>query len=1132
MNTQLIFDAKTVRLSGSNLIEASAGTGKTYSIAILALRLLLEQAIPLPQILMVTFTKAAVAELQERVALFIRKAHKASLQQSIDDNTIEQIVQQAVQQTDANTVTQRLQDALLLLDEQNIMTIHSFCQQTLTEFAFETKQQFGVEMFTEVSTLIELALNDYWRKYITTLPQNLLELLGYSTLRSELLKIITEHYNGKHYHAYHFEEESKDIKLSKADYDILLQEVQAIALAQEQLAIESFQENYQDIEAICTQSKAKNKPEFIAALQEAKSFIQLVNSYDNVLTKKLPEAFKKSVLTAGSYIQNAAAITTQLFKSKLIVKAIAIVTKQVEEMMLQQNYLSYNHLIQNLAKALTQTPNPKLEKALQDKYRAVFVDEFQDTDKEQYQIFNTAFGANTTLFYIGDPKQSIYAWRKADLHTYLLAKDQVDHVYEMNINFRSSTPYIAAMNTFFLPEQKFDTFYFLNDTDSINYTPVDSPENNSKGYFSQQGKIDNGIDIIQESKKEHVYQALATQVQQLLQHDDYTLVQKDKSRRIQPNDIGILVRTNSEGKMIKSYLSHLGIQAVVINDARILQTKEALELVYILEAMLNTTTSNIHRALLTSILGVPLEDIKSTNKEALTDCFQSYRVQCQKEGIFSAFAAISKDWNIQQRFINSMNERGLTNFLQLQELLGQIEYRKELNLQEIATWLLKGTNGMATEGDEYEVRLESDEEAVKIVTIHKSKGLEYNIVLSPSLDLTIPTRHAFCNFRNQEGEYITKEALLMTAEEKEWYTIQQEQENRRLLYVAITRAVYKSYVYQITHHYYKHTGLSTIVNILKNQPTKDITVYNGSDIEINNTNPTIQLEQNLYLTHSPIQIEALPWRDLNWQRLSYSKISVHGTILAKEKSSEFDDDYDAFIFSQLKFGAHTGNLLHQIFEDIDFAQSDWWDATITNVLKQYAPNASVDFFNHIRTLVHHVLHTNIDINKINFQLSAIPFYKRIPELEFDFPIQGFHAGALERLQSSDKSIAVNTQYRDIQGIMNGKIDLFFEYQGRYYILDWKSNYLGHRLEDYNKDALLQSMNDNNYHLQYLIYTVAVKKYLEQRLENFDYEKHFGGVIYLFIRGIRHETSSGIFTARPSLNKIQSIERILLQPFIM
>jgi exodeoxyribonuclease V beta subunit len=274
----LPFDALKAELNGSNLIEASAGTGKTYSIAILALRLILEKNISVEKILMVTFTKAAVAELHERVRLFIRLAQRASQGHAIPDSTIAAMVESAIQLEGALTIQERLSDAVLLLDEIAIMTIHSFCQQTLNEFAFETNQLFGAEMFTDLDGVVEQEVNEFWRVHISTMDVEVLYLLGYEELRQDIRAIIKEQLEGKHYSEYDADVTYTIEDISIQKYKALEALVQEESLKHEERVLQAFHKYKDQIAEICHASKARNKKDYIAYLDDAAAFIALLNN--------------------------------------------------------------------------------------------------------------------------------------------------------------------------------------------------------------------------------------------------------------------------------------------------------------------------------------------------------------------------------------------------------------------------------------------------------------------------------------------------------------------------------------------------------------------------------------------------------------------------------------------------------------------------------------------------------------------------------------------------------------------------------------------------------------------------------------------------------------------------------------
>ncbi|HJT74329.1 MAG TPA: UvrD-helicase domain-containing protein, partial [Chitinophaga sp.] len=444
------FDAATVPLQDSNLIEASAGTGKTYSIAILVLRLVLEKGLSVKDILMVTFTKAAVAELEERVRLFIRTAHKVTLGHEIRDANIFRIVEEAVDRAGIEQVRQQLKDAVLFLDETSVLTIHSFCQKTLNEFAFETDQLFGAEMIQDTKALISEEVQKFWRKYVTTLHAELLEKIWEPDLMTSITMAMEEHMGGKRYYAY---QPGRDYSITGKEQGQWLQQLD---LAEEKkgrteaVLLDYVEDKKEEIKAIC-EKNTHAKKNLLPYIDEPEKFISTLIEKKSAayVTKLFPEVLELVAKTEAADEERKEIV--QQVISRLYCLAIEVITAGVRGYKKRNNLLSYDDMITNLHNALVEKDNSRLVSVMQEKYKAVFVDEFQDTDRLQYEIFEKAFGTGSILFYIGDPKQSIYAWRKADIFTYFKARASVQHVYGMNRNFRSSALFIEAMNKFFLP---------------------------------------------------------------------------------------------------------------------------------------------------------------------------------------------------------------------------------------------------------------------------------------------------------------------------------------------------------------------------------------------------------------------------------------------------------------------------------------------------------------------------------------------------------------------------------------------------------------------------------------------------------------------------------------------------------
>ena len=1127
------FDAKSVPLSESNLIEASAGTGKTYSIALLVLRLILEKRVPVKDILMVTFTKAAVAELKDRIRLFIRDAYKVSLLQEIEDDNIMTLVIQAIETSDVQTVNHLLRDAVLLLDEISVLTIHSFCQQVLNEYAFETDQLFGAQMVPDMSPIVEKELNKFWRRQITTLHPALLQRLWSEGMRTRMQKILQEHMSGRKYLGY---DETTDYSVSSQLQDDWMKGY--TRLCEENDAAKKVTEEYiyQHQADIATAAKKNHnaKKAFEPLLPDAAAFIQALKEKKN--GSKPPAYIHELFGDIIELIVKQEALETAIddylntIHHWLTCFAISKVVTGVHAYMSRNNMLGYDDLIVNLHKALVQRDNPTLVERMREKYKAVFIDEFQDTDRQQYEIFNTAFGTDTILFYIGDPKQSIYAWRKADIYTYFEARNSVQHLYSMNHNFRSSATMIQAMNTFFKPTPDFDTFCFSNQQDSIDYIDVESPEEQRKGLLYHGEQQETPITIYESKTKQEIPNGVAAQVTQLLVDPAFRITKPNgSSRSVTPEDIGILVRTGKEGLDVKNELAKYGIPAVLIDEVKVFNTPEAIEIFYLLEAIESPERSTINRSLLSPLTGFSVDDMLHLDDEVVYACFMKYRELFDKDGVYAALMAFLADFNVRTTLLKIRNENGeriLTNLLQLTEIVHQVQSRRNLSLRDLISWLKRGIDGMDIPGDEFAQRMESDESAVKIVTIHKSKGLEYNIVLAPYLDFTERKNDDFVSFRDPvSGEYYSAEQGRQSEEQLQAYRDQQEQENRRLVYVAITRSVYKCYIYNNQRE--SKSTLKVFVNELRKIVTPDIQLLEQLPEMPDERYKEQQLPQRQAKRSGEVYFHL---EQENWRKMSYTMLSSKQEHKNLPYTETLTDPYDQFIFNTLKRGAKTGNLLHFIFENISFTDDTKWEYWVQTAIDRYVPGQEEVYKPMLLQLIQHVVGVQLGVGESHFSLSSIGWEKRLAEFEFDFPVGLFQPQVLQQL--SDENVSINVRrfsdysQQELEGIMNGKVDLFFEHKGKFFVLDWKSNYLGPDIESYNSGALGAEMNNNNYHLQYLVYTLAVKKYLGTRLPHFDYDRHFGGVIYLFLRGIRQESTTGIFTVKPARATIEEMERLL------
>ena len=695
----------------------------------------------------------------------------------------------------------------------------------------------------------------------------------------------------------------------------------------------------------------------------------------------------------------------------------------------------------------------------------------------------------------------------------------------MNTNYRSSNNFIEAMNQFFLPEEGFDTFCFSAESGEVDYIKVEPPVSTLKGELYKNKVPDIPITVYANPNNGSIIQTVAAQIAQLLDSEQYTIEEKGASRKIRPSDIGILVRMNGQAADLKQLLSRLGVPAVTIDDTKLFQSNEAVNMQYLLAAVIDINASNINRALLSPLTGFTVAAILGMDDELALNRFKNYQHLWETEGVYVMLSRFIADYNVKQELLKETVENGeriITNTLQLMEVLHKVQTQKQFSPLELTNWLKRGIEGMEVEGDEFEQRVESDEEAVKIVTIHKSKGLEYNIVFAPFLDLLSEPREGFVTFRDADtGDYLFSDKSLLNDDRLAITKRQLEQENRRLIYVAITRAVYKCYINKNTYGKFNESSLAPFIDALKVSKPPFIAFEMAPELpEDYRYNSSVKKIEPAYLVANHFQLA-----EVNWRKLSYTFLDVPHQPTFKSNAAKGLDLYDEFIFNQLKRGANTGNLLHHIFERIDFTDSQRWQQVIENALKRYISNPPLEYSSQLTILLHHVTEATLNVAGTSFQLKELQWDKKLNELEFDFNVALFNPDAVSRLSTPELPIQIKYA-KELEGIMNGKIDLFFEHGGKYYILDWKSNFLGDRPSDYSKENVKAAMSESNYHLQYLVYTLAVKKYCQLRVPGFDYDSHFGGVIYLFVRGIRKDKDQGIFAYKPPRALIDELEEML------
>lgn len=1115
------FDVYKVPLRDSNLVEASAGTGKTYSISVLVLRFVLESNIPIQDILMVTFTKSAVAELEHRVRAFIRQAYAIVCQgqSDLEDESMLKIIKHATDSVGVDEVKKRLKHALLFLDETAIMTIHGFCQKTLGEFAFETDQIFNAATITpiELESVKMDAVNVFWRKHMNRIgPLTLSWLKKQDFTREQLMDLLKYKLNGQIYLHQHSEPVFEATFLTDLERQIQLFNnayVEAISNAQKYL-----KQNAETIaNRIANHSNAKKS-------DAAKYIVNPRALYAYLYRSSKPAQYMfrifSEVLTWFEPVHELELALTEAinqFKLNVQSKALDDIQQIIQAKLIQKGVITFDNMIEKLHQAVVIKDHKALHLALRKKYKAVLIDEFQDTDKLQYELFNVLFDKHSILFYIGDPKQSIYAWRKADINTYFTARNQVRHVYTMNTNYRSSVSVVNGLNHFFKPSDDFDTFSFLKAKDAIHYWPVASSQSQDQSikadWYHQKP-----IFYASCEDKSQVLNTLLHDLKQLLT-SDIQILHKGKWRDVTPSDICILVRSNKEADELQVALRKHRFPAIAIDDSKLSDSPEAKGIYYVLYAVYNIHRANINRALLQDWLGFDESSLLQVNESLLLERFKYYQTQWEQEGIFVMLMQMFSDFNVRERCLSPEyvhGKRVLSNLFQMTELLHKHQLTQHFQPLDVLNWFQKLLEDQRQSGDEFEMRIESDEAAVTIMTIHKSKGLEFPIVMAPTLNLKPFGSSGVISFREAKtGQYCFGETTLLNEQQLADYHLQIEQEHRRLIYVALTRTAQMCYIYNNLQK--KQSSLQPFLELIEKNPNVDI--RRGIEKSLSKT---YYYPSKNHVDQKEIHtVKAFNLSDTHWKKWSYSSLVVEHESLQTLQGNVFDSSYDEWILKLLPKGANTGNLLHLLFERVHFNDSKQWVRMVDQAVKSISEHKRESYTLHLMTLMGHISSVEFKSSAQTFTLSGLSMERQLNELEFDFLINQGKGKAIKALSTDE--VVLDVKYSDqLLGVLNGKMDMFFEINNQYFILDWKSNYLGPHINDYGPTQLIEAMNHNHYHLQYHLYTIAAIKYLKSRVKDFDYERDFGGVFYVFVRGVREGQSTGVYYSKPSMKILNDL----------
>lgn len=1251
-------DPLSFPLWGSRLIEASAGTGKTYTIASLYVRLVLghgeaadRRPLTPPDILVVTFTRAATQELRDRIRRRLNEAARCFLQEEEGDAFLSRL-RDTYEPERWPGCARLLQIAAEWMDDAAVSTIDAWCYRMLREHAFDSNGLFDVEMDVDVAQRVAEASRDYWRLFIAPLEAGemnlVLQAIGAHTTDRRtppdcdaLAGLLHKKWlaQADHYNA----------ALTPGEIFAGLRERSDAGKAQWQQWVPELRDLLQDAYDAGRYHKAKLKishwSDWLDKLQtwaddpEARlPFETKAAAWTRLTPEGLAAVWKEGrppehpALTALSVLR-ADVDARDAEAALLFPHAACWVAQRVAELRHQRAMLDFGGLLDQLDEALAGPNGERLAHTIRRQFPAALIDEFQDTNPVQYRIFDRIYDvesndSETLLALIGDPKQAIYRFRGADIHAYLAARrDCAGRLYTLGSNHRSSSAMVAAVNHLFLAGERAreaGAFLFRSTPgpqgtaiNPIPFLPVEAAAD--PGQWWVDGAPGRALTVwcdIQHSKRgacaQAVAEACAAEILRLLQMGGQGRAGFQKNGRfkaVNAADIAILVNNRTEAAALKTELARRGIRSVYLSDeSSVYHSAAAHDVLAWLRACAEPENGgHVRAALSTAAIGLSWQELDAFVRdellwESMLERFAGYKEQWRRRGVLPMLRRFMHEFGVParlfaaQRTDSQEGERDLTDLLHLAELLQAAsagldgEHALIRYLEEHIE-----TGGEADiDGDVSRMRLESDAGLVQIVTVHKSKGLEYPLVFYPhayhgrvTKDLELPAL-----YRDDDGRSrVLASRADASALEQERILSQLEHErlaeDLRKLYVALTRARHATWIALAP---VDTLGASACGYLLGGAPacTADMLEASLADLARGCEDIGVEAFPATQPGRLPSSEEPEPmpaWRimgrriEQRWSMSSYSALArramerAGSTIapppqsrtLALPDEARLDAYLEAYVaeaasrdlavedraglpaatpgaladpvgIHAFPRGAAPGSFLHELLDRVfrhgarrllaDPQQlRAWIERRCRSRGWEAHTDALADWLAQFLTRRFRLVLPRLGAQE---DLTLADLSSAVPEMEFWF---GVHETELARLESVVARHFLSGRPRPmldrgrVHGLLRGFVDLVFEHQGRYYVADYKSNWLGPVDHFYDAAAIADAMLEHRYDLQAAIYLHALHRLLRFRLgDAYDYELHVGGALFFFVRG-GAAAGQGMHVERPSREAMERLDAV-------
>ncbi|MFC1523968.1 exodeoxyribonuclease V subunit beta [Thermodesulfobacteriota bacterium] len=1208
------FDLSHCPLRGVHLIDASAGTGKTYAISGLVLRLLLEEELRISEILVVTYTEAAADDMRSRIREKIIDALRVFAGGETNESFLIKLSEQFRHRT-ANCMT-LLKAGLRDYDEASVLTIHGFCRRLLHENTLESGTLFEVELEKDLQYLLDEIVWDFYRKHFYQASPLFAEYGRRQFEAPRVSALLGQHML------------RRDITIIPNGDGAICQEVSsreaAYAEVYERLRNAWHQERDTVQEILFSDDAGLNRTRYpvrkisgwIAELDRLmgapRPVLHLFENFGKFSAEVVASAMKKgcaapenSFFHLCDHFLTVRETVIGIFDACLLSMTIDLVDyvrKEFEIRKTKKRIHSFDDLLNRVRAALDGEGGEDFASFVSSQYPVALIDEFQDTDPVQYEIFSRIYrGANreSGLFLmIGDPKQAIYSFRGADIFTYMNAAGKVDGGLTLDVNWRSEPRLVKAVNAIFTSPPR--PFIFNRIVmNGVNAVEGESPPLLIQGehhpplqmwFVSRQGDQLRDSEtkakaplIAKKDARERILRSVSSEIHKLI-----SLGREGQAtigdHPLLASDIAVLVRTNHEARQTQKALELRGIVSVIHSQEYIFATHEAEEFERILLAVVDFRNERrLRAALVTDAIGKSGEFLDTASEDVMQDFFlgmEQYNYLWNSSGFVVMINQIMSDYGVRSRLLKyPEGERRLTNMLHLVEILHKQILEHHLGMHGAMKFLSDRLNSEVFD-EEYQLRLESDRDCVRIVTVHKAKGLQYPVVFCPFLwggprkvtgKSGSPQSPVLFHSPKEDGRLVLDMGSPEFEANRDLALIEELAENIRIFYVALTRAQARCYLVwggirscelsapgylfhqrgQGTVHEVIQTTADRIRTMEDNEMLDDLDALVAASDNTLAVSRMIEEEGKSEITPEP-DIPVLECRNFRrgledtWRIMSFSSLiqsrprlqerpDFDEADLPETRNEVVDTSLSKYTFPH---GAGPGTFLHTVFEKMDFnvQATDQRESLIREQLETFGFDGKWQGV--VNDMVKNVVETPLTAGDQEFTLSKISLPQRLNELEFHFPLAPItlqkalevlttHQGFTEQFGSTIRPDS--SGYSTVRGFMKGYIDLIFEYKGKYYIVDWKSNYLGSHPEDYHWKKLIRVMGEEYYFLQYYIYTVALDLFLRNRIRDYSYSRHFGGVFYMFLRGVEKSKGwqYGIFHDIPDEVLIREFSKALV-----